>query len=301
MEKPLISIITITYNRANIIHRCIESIQKQTYDNYEHVIVDGNSTDDTENVVLAYNDPHIKYVKLTKRGPQVQMRAGADLCMGKYVTFLDDDDEYLPNKLEKQVTFFESLPKEYGLIYCWMTYYDNVSGKKISVHKNELKGDVHDICLTGPKVCGTPTLMIRRDVFEKVGGTYDDSIGIIGSDWELAARICQITKVNYIPESLVKVYVNHEYPRLSTDFYSEKAKRGIIFHEHFLKKFHENFIRHPEYAIYHYYMLSKYHIELKNNKIAIKYYFRYLRYVCVFNPGISKKDSIKTFFRLFKL
>ena len=108
MSQPLVSIITITLNRADLIHRCIESIQRQTYTNYEHIIVDGNSDDNTEEVVLAYNDPHIRYIKLDRRGPEVQMRAGSSVAKGKYITLLDDDDEYLPEKLEKQVALFET-------------------------------------------------------------------------------------------------------------------------------------------------------------------------------------------------
>ena len=121
---PLVSIITITYNRGTLIHRCIESIQHQTYSNYEHIIVDGNSDDNTEDVVLSYHDPHIKFIKLDTRGPQLQMRAGADVARGDYVTFLDDDDEYLPTKIQKQVALFESLSNDYGLVYCWMTYFN---------------------------------------------------------------------------------------------------------------------------------------------------------------------------------
>ena len=130
MAKPLVSIITITLNRCDLIHKCIESIQKQTYKNYEHIIVDGNSEDNTEAVVKAYNDPHIKYIKLSTRGPEVQMLAGSNMASGKYVTFLDDDDEYLPTKIEKQVELFEKEPAEVGLVYCWMTYYDTANNNQ---------------------------------------------------------------------------------------------------------------------------------------------------------------------------
>ena len=102
MNYPLVSIITITYNRADLIHRCIESIQKQTYQNYEHIIVDGNSKDNTRDVVLGYKDAHIKYIKLPHNGASYQMKEGSKIAKGKYVTFLDDDDEYLPEKVEKQ-------------------------------------------------------------------------------------------------------------------------------------------------------------------------------------------------------
>lgn len=270
---PLVSVITITYNRADLIHRCIESIQKQTYQNYEHIIVDGNSEDDTENVVKGYNDPHIRYIKLHTKGPQVQMKAGSSVAKGKYVTFLDDDDEYLPHKLEKQVNLFESLPDDYGIVYCWMSYYDSENPEKaIRVHATKLRGFVGDITPAGPRVCGTPTLMIRKTVFDEFGGTFNDSIGVIMSDWELAARITQKYKVDYVPESLIRVYVNHGHSQLNTDFNAEKVTRNIKFHNHFLTEFKEVFDRHPEYRNLHYYNLCYAHASLREKKEAWHYF-----------------------------
>lgn len=277
MEQPLVSILTITYNRASLIHRCIESIQKQTYTNYEHIIVDGASTDDTEKVVKGYCDPHIKYIKLAEKGPQVQMKAGSLAAKGKYVTFLDDDDEYLPEKIEKQVRFIEALPEDYGLIYCWMSYFNNDEPDKvIRIHATKLRGYVGETTPVKPLVCGTPTLMIRRNVFEEYGGTFNDSIGIIMSDWELVARITQKYKVDYIPESLVKVYVNHGHARLTTDFYQEKAKKSLYFHQHFLSFFADVFDKNPKSAYYHYHQLCDAYIKLKDKKNAWKYYRKYV-------------------------
>lgn len=270
---PLVSILTNTYNRANLIHRCIESIQKQTYQNYEHIIVDGNSTDNTEEVVKGYNDPRIHYIKLEQRGPELQMRTGSKEARGKYITFLDDDDEYLPDKIEKQVSFIESQPKEVGLVYCWMTYYDNNNPNiPVRIHKTELKGDVSDICVSAPLLCGTPTMMVRKEVFMSVGGTFNDSSGIIGSDWEMFARVCQKCNVNYIPESLIKVYLNHGSSRLSTDFYTEKAPKLIAFHNQFLTEFKGSFDRHPEYRLLHFYNLCYAHATLGEKKQAWHYF-----------------------------
>jgi len=277
-EKPLVSIITITLNRADLIHRCIESIQNQTYRNYEHIIADGNSSDNTEDVVKSYNDPHIKYLKLEKAGGAYQLRSGADVATGKYITFLDDDDEYLSDKIEKQVCLFESLPKDYGVVYCWMSYYDSKDPNTvIRIHKTQLRGDVSDLVPVQPLVSGTPTMMIRRDYFEKFGITYNDNIGYLMSDWELMARICQYCKVDYVPESLVKVYVNHGYARLSTNFYGEKAKKGLVFHAYFLNQFSDTFKRNPKSAFYHYYNICRCNIILKNWKEAFKYLLKYLR------------------------
>lgn len=277
-NSPLVSIITITYNRGDLIHRCIESIQKQTYSNYEHIIVDGNSTDNTREVVEAYNDPHIKYIKLDTRGPQVQMEAGSKVATGKYVTFLDDDDEYLPEKIAKQVSLFETEPDEVGTVYCWMTYYKNDDpSTPIRIHKTELRGFVGDIAPSRPLISGTPTMMLRREVFNEFGGTYDDSIGLIGSDWELMTRICQKYKVDYVPESLVKVYVDHGHKRLSTNFYQDKARKSIIFHRHFLNRFADVFDRNPRYAVFHYEQLCRNYAILKDRKSALSYWKSYIK------------------------
>jgi glycosyltransferase involved in cell wall biosynthesis len=201
------------------------------------------------------------------------MRAGADIAQGKYVTFLDDDDEYLPSKIEKQVALFEALPEDYGIVYCWMSYFNfDEQDKVIRIHKTQLKGFVGDIAPSKPLITGTPTMLIRRNVFEEFGGTFNDNIGFLMSDWELCARICQKYKVDYVPESLVSVYINHGHARLTTDFYSEKAKKGILFYTHFLNEFKEAFERHPEYANYHYYYLSRCYAKLKQRKTAYKYY-----------------------------
>lgn len=275
-DTPLVSILTNTYNRANLIHRCIESIQKQTYQNYEHIIVDGNSTDNTEEVVKAYNDPHIIYIKLDDKGPEKQMRAGSTIAKGKYITFLDDDDEYVPEKLEKQVALFETEPPQVGLVYCWMAYYnfDNPD-KVIDVHKTELRGNVYDISLTRNLICGTPTLMVRREIFEAIGGSFNDSHGMVGSDVDLGRRICRICEVDYVPEFLVRVYVNHGHARLSTDFYKEKAKRKIESELYTLTEFADVFERHPDYRVEHFYQISWAYKSLKNNKEAWRYYRQY--------------------------
>lgn len=85
-----------------------------------------------------------------------------------------------------------------------------------------------DVSASKPLVAGTPTMLIKKNVLEEFGGTYEDSIGLIGSDWGLMTRICQKYKVDYVPESLVRVYINHGPARLSTDFYSEGKKNNYF-------------------------------------------------------------------------
>lgn len=108
MSNALVSIITPTYNCAKFIGKTIESVLKQTYTNWEIVIVDDASTDNTEEIVKQYNDKRIKYIKLKQNsGADVARNIAIEEAKGKYMAFLDSDDLWQPDKLEKQIKFME--------------------------------------------------------------------------------------------------------------------------------------------------------------------------------------------------
>lgn len=280
MDTPLVTIFTITRNRCDLLPRAMKSILNQTYHNIEYIIIDSASTDDTEKVVKRFNDKRIRYVKLDKNesfGHCINM--SVHLATGKYVTELDDDDEYHLDKIQKQVELFESLSEEYGMVYCWMTYYDNQTGKKLREHYTKLKGDVLDETVEIPTVSGTPTLLFRKDVFDKIGG-YKESTEIgIESDWEFAARMCRNYKVDYVAESLVNVYINHNHVRMSNarEYYDEMDKKTIVFHNYFLQSFSDVFEKHPEKKWYHLTRLATSNYRLGNFKEGNKFYFQLLR------------------------
>ncbi len=257
MEQPVVSIVTITRNRGNLLGRCISSVLGQTYKNIEYIIVDGASEDNTDEVVASFKDVRLHYIKLESNWPiKETLDYGVSLCKGKYITFLDSDDEYKPEKIEKQVRLIESLPEDYGLVYCWMTYYDNDTHKVLKIHDTALRGDVRDEVIGDSVISGTPTLLFRLDVFKKNGGWKTvDEIGI-ASDWEMCARACQITKVDFVAESLVNVYVNHGSVRQSEGaYYAQFYERCIKYHTYFLSAFASNFKRRPELKFNHYWLL----------------------------------------------
>ena len=191
MDKklPLVTIITNTKNRARLISRCIESIQNQTYQNYEHIVADGG-TDNTKKIVESYNDPHIIYISIPEGGPVAQTKEAFKLSKGEFITFLDDDDEYTPEKLEKQLDLIQSLSDDYGFIYGAMTYYDNNTKEQLNIHGAEIEGgsEILPIAISKPTICGTPTFMFRRKAFESIGGTWISGIGNDMSDWALGCR-----------------------------------------------------------------------------------------------------------------
>ncbi|MCE2594722.1 glycosyltransferase [Motilimonas cestriensis] len=134
-ERPLISIITPTYNRDTLIGRAIESILNQTYDNFELIIIDDGSTDSTELVVNNYiNDDRVNYYKQKNSGkPSLARNAALKYVTGEWVAFLDSDDTWYKDKLQKQVDVIKFAQKnEIELAIVSGDYDEIVSGVKSS-------------------------------------------------------------------------------------------------------------------------------------------------------------------------
>lgn len=108
-NKPLVSVIVSTYNRIELLLETIDSILKQTFSDFELIIVDDGSTDNTEQQVKEIEDSRIRYIKIPNwGGPAVPRNIGIDNSIGDYLAFCDDDDVWFENKLEKQLKHFEN-------------------------------------------------------------------------------------------------------------------------------------------------------------------------------------------------
>jgi len=128
-EKPLVSVILTTYNRAQLLPRAINSVLNQTYPNFELIIVNGGSTDNTEEVVKSFKDERIQYYKQKEnKGMLADRNKGFDVAKGDYVAILDDDDELLPEALETAVNKFAELASK-GIKILWFDCVDAEKGK----------------------------------------------------------------------------------------------------------------------------------------------------------------------------
>lgn len=118
MDEALISIIITTYNRANLIRTAINTCLNQTYKTIEIILVDDASTDNTQEVVKSISDSRISYFRHSQnKGPAGARNTGLKNARGQYLAFLDSDDEWLPEKLEKQIQVFKNSKTELGLIF----------------------------------------------------------------------------------------------------------------------------------------------------------------------------------------
>jgi glycosyltransferase involved in cell wall biosynthesis len=122
-RKPKISVIVPTYNRSELLPRAINSILNQTFKDFELIIVDDGSTDNTKKIIEKYseNDSRIKYIyQENSGGPPRPKNTGIKIAKGNYIAFLDSDDEWLPSKLEEQIKKYIENDKNHniGLVGC---------------------------------------------------------------------------------------------------------------------------------------------------------------------------------------
>lgn len=167
-DEYLISIVLTVYNRKDLIFRAIESIENQTYKNFEVIIVDDGSTDEIERMLIAFikNKNNYKYLRHSNRRSAYSLNSGILVSSGKFITFLDSDDEYKPDHLEMRIEFFNS-NKDIDLICSTATlvgdekdfFVPDVNDVNKSIHIND--------CIIGA------TLFGKNDVFKKLEGFKD--------------------------------------------------------------------------------------------------------------------------------
>lgn len=171
--NPLVSIIIPTYNRADTLPRAIDSVLGQSYDNLELIIVDDGSTDNTKEVVKSYDDPRIRYIKLEKNsGAPVARNRGVDEAGGDYIAYLDSDDEFLPDRLERQLEEFARLGEDTGVVYSdW--YQSEKPGEKKYMNAAHISREEGRICKgrVDQRVSGVSPVaaLIKADFARKVG------------------------------------------------------------------------------------------------------------------------------------
>jgi glycosyltransferase involved in cell wall biosynthesis len=205
LELPKVSIVLPTYNRANLIGRSIQSLLNQTYKDFEIIVVDDFSSDNTEEIVKKIDDPCIHYFRhKANLGAAAARNTGIKLSKGEFIAFQDSDDEWIKDKLEKQIYVFYSEYENIGVVYTkFCRIMDN---KKIyipSKFDKKREGYIEEQLLHGSFI-GTPTILAKKACLEKIGG-FDESLLAL-EDWELVIRLSKYYQFKFIDEPLVISY-----------------------------------------------------------------------------------------------
>ncbi len=158
MKRPLVSVIVPVYNGAQFIGKAIESVLVQNYDPLEIIIVDDGSTDETANIVKSYNN--MRYIYQPNQGVAAARNSGIENSRGKLIAFLDADDCWAPNKLNIQVDCLLKHPHICCTLGRQKNFLEPGTEKPFWLREEHLLKD---------NVGFLPTLLIRRDIFDKVG------------------------------------------------------------------------------------------------------------------------------------
>jgi glycosyltransferase involved in cell wall biosynthesis len=206
-DNPTVSVIIPMYNRAHLIGRAIQSVLNQSYQDFEIIVVDDGSTDNTEKVIREFQeqDKRIIYIRHEKnKGAATARNTGITAAKGEYIAFQDSDDEWFSKKLEKQMNVFAIAPVEVGVVYTgfWRIEKDKknyipsswVTQKEGKIHKELLKGNF----------VTTQSIVTRKECFEK-SGMFDESLPRL-QDWELVIRLSKYYDFKCVDEPLLISY-----------------------------------------------------------------------------------------------
>lgn len=230
-----VSVIIPTYNRADLLPRAIGSVVNQTFGDFELIVVDDGSTDSTREVVgnFCRADSRIRYIHQENSGsPAAPRNVGIQQATGRYIAFLDHDDEWLPTKIEKQRSLFINAPADVGFIGCNILIVDSVAGEVLRIHDlNDYMGEGFVKGVLGYNFVLTASAVIaRKEVFRTVGG-FDNALKI-GDDLDMWLRISDKFGFDFVRDALVKYYVHKGNASRSQDFAEATFELEKIFVKH---------------------------------------------------------------------
>lgn len=198
LEKPLVSIVLPTYNRAHVLPYAVSSVLQQTHRNLELIIVDDNSSDNTRRVVNGFCDERIRYVR---NGNNLKLpgalNKGFSLSRGIYLTWTSDDNMYLENAIERMVEFVETK----GCDFVYADYFhfaevDPETGRPVDGRHEKLRSKVELEKSNHIGAC----FLYTRGVYRKVG-EYDPDLFLV-EDYDYFIRIAKLFEMCHIPEPL---------------------------------------------------------------------------------------------------
>jgi glycosyltransferase involved in cell wall biosynthesis len=294
-SPPLVSVIIPTYNHANFLGKALESIIHQTYNNWEAIVVDNQSTDETNKIINKYSDPRIQYFKISNNGIIAKSRNhGIDNSKGEWIAFLDSDDWWTKDKLE---VCLENIDDKVDFIYHQLEIVYNKSNsylKKKNIGR-QLKKPILNNLLTSEidqgNAIGNSSVIVRKDMLSRIGGISENKKMVASEDFNTWLRIAQITdKFNFIKKKL-GYYLVHNKSAQKRDL-SIPHREAVI---EFMELFNDKQKLNLEVKLK--YMSGNYN-SLNNNYAKAKEDFLFV----LKNGGINFKlrSLLKTIWIIFK-
>lgn len=243
VSGPVASVVIPTHSRPRFLKRAIDSVLSQTYQRLVVFVVDDNdptstARTETEEVLAEYADePRVQYLRHDRNlGGAAARNTGIRATQTEFVAFLDDDDEWMPTKLEKQVVCFARSPASVGLVYTGAKVVDVPAGETY-LEMPTLRGTAFPQLLAHNAVGSTSGIAVRRDRLVEVG-MFDEQLHA-SQDYDLYLRLAQVCAFEYVDEPLFVRY-KHEGQRLTEGTHNKIEASKRIYGKHA-----ETFRRHP--------------------------------------------------------
>lgn len=253
-KNPLVSIIIPTYNREEFIADAIQSVINQTYKNFEILVIDDGSKDNTKNIIQSMKDSRLFYFLQKHNGRSSARNLGISISKGKYITFLDSDDLYLPEKIEKQVTYLEQ-NLQYSMIYSSAKCIDEKGACLNYTYTATASGWIYEkIAYFLPTTIILPTVMVRKRIFQEIG-IFDEKMNRF-EDIDMWRRISRQCMIYAMPDitCLIRTHkdnhIKNQDPKQiikNLEYYKNKILTEDV---HISKKQHEEKIK----LLYEYYI-----------------------------------------------
>lgn len=229
-DKPLVSVVIATYNMARFLPLALRSALGQSYENVEVLVIDDGSQDDTQAAMAPFRSDHrVRYVFQQNGGQASAKNHGIREARGEYVAFLDADDMWVPDKLERQMPLFRS--RRVGVVYSRFSYIDE-AGRDLRIEDYELfRGRVSGPLLIRNFI-GFGTSLVRKECFDRLG-SFDESIGM-GIDYDLWLRFSTQYEFDYVDRPLL---LYREWPGQMSRNWQVRYLNGIAIMKSFLRNF----------------------------------------------------------------
>jgi glycosyltransferase involved in cell wall biosynthesis len=206
-SAPLVSVIVLTFNRRQLLSETLDSIRCQTYPRIEVVVVDNMSTDGTPDYIGKLDDPRIVYLRNPNNGVlAVNRNLGIRRARGRYIAFCDDDDTWLPDKLEKQIELLESAPEVAMCFTNAMAIQDSADAGRRLFRRFPRHG-LFKRLIWRNFICNS-SAVVRTSVFEEIGLPDESRAFTPYDDYHLWLRISSRWPVRGLDEPLVRYRVH---------------------------------------------------------------------------------------------
>lgn len=198
MNMPRVSVVMSVYNEERYVGEAVESILRQTFEDFEFVIIDDGSVDRTPMILKSYRDPRIRIYHQANTGQSLALNRGIRLASGPYIARMDADDISLPERLEREVRFLDSHP-EIGLVGTWCVKVDARTGtERFQPMPQDDEAIRKFMAIDNPFIHSS--VMIRKSVLDTVG-LYNE--GFIWQDYELWVRVARCHRMANISKPLI--------------------------------------------------------------------------------------------------